>query len=190
MHFYLDTPLANALRQLLLGLAEKNEMTMRVTAYLAGGMAMHLYTGVRVTTDVDAEFTVPIFVPPSLAATAVMEDGVPVEVVIDTNFNPMFALLHENYQVDAIPVDIGVEHFDLRVLTPIDLALSKIARFAPVDRDDICTLARDGLITEEALERRAAEALGAQVGGGAMLRHNVRDALEIVRSAKLGFTRG
>jgi hypothetical protein len=48
---------------------------------------------------------------------------------------------------------------EVRRLSPVDLALSKIGRFEDLDRGDIATLAQDGLITERAVRRRAEEAL-------------------------------
>jgi hypothetical protein len=57
----------------------------------------------------------------------------------------------------------------LYVLSPLDLAVSKIARFADNDEEDIAELVRLELTTANAIEQRATSALGGYVGGLAML---------------------
>jgi hypothetical protein len=65
------------------------------------------------------------------------------------------------------------------------LAVSKIARFADNDKEDIVALASLGLLTAEALESRAVAALGGFVGGLGMLRLNIRDAVALVKQHEL-----
>jgi hypothetical protein len=142
-------------------------------------MAVHLYTASRVTTDVDAEFGSRIFIPSDLIVDVTLEDGTLQSVYFDTNYNSSFALMHEDYQADAIPLDIGVEQIRLHVLSPLDLAVSKIARFAENDKEDIAELVRLGLTTADAIEQRATSALDGYVGGLAMLRLNLRDAVAL-----------
>jgi hypothetical protein len=178
------TLLANGLRELFRQLAERLALGRPVDVYLAGGMAVHLYTGSRVTTDVDAEFAARVLVPNDLMVELALEDGSPQVIYLDTNYNPTFALMHEDYQDDAIPVDFGVAELRVHVLSPVDLALSKIARFAANDREDIRSLVCLGLTTADEIERRASSALPGYVGATAMLRSNLRDALAIARDAQ------
>jgi hypothetical protein len=53
---------------------------------------------------------------------------------------------------------------ELFVLSPVDLAVSKIARLADNDREDIQALVRLGLTTAQAIEQRATSALAGYVG--------------------------
>lgn len=182
--FHTDTALASALRDLLEGLEQRLALRRALAVYLAGGMAVHLYTAARVTTDVDAEFGARILIPNDLMVEVTLEDGTPQVVYFDTNYNPTFALMHEDYQDDAIELDLGLEHIRLFVLSPVDLAVSKIARLAENDRDDIRSLVRVGLTTADEIEKRATHALGGYVGGEAMLRLNLRDAIAIAREAE------
>ncbi len=147
-------------------------------------MAVHLYTGSRVTTDVDAEYSARIMIPDDLVVEVQLEDGRREVLFPDTNYNSSFALMHEDYQDDALPLDLGLAFIDLRVLSPVDLAVSKIARFAEVDQEDIDALVRLGLTDANAIARRADEAIGGFIGTVALLRHNLRDALEIARRAE------
>lgn len=182
--FHTDTVLATALRDLLMQLEERLALHQPLAVYLAGGMAVHLYTAGRVTTDVDAEFGARVLIPNDLMVEVTLEDGSPQVVYFDTNYNPTFALMHEDYQDDAIEVDLGLDHIRLFVLSPVDLAVSKIARLAENDRDDIGDLVRLGLTTADKIEDRATRALNGYIGGQAMLLLNLRDAIVIAREAE------
>lgn len=179
--FHTSTALAQGLHDLLAKLAEKIHIDKPLTVYLAGGLAVHLYTGARVTTDVDAEYSARIYIPADITTEVVFEDGEKRVLYFDTNYNSTFALMHEDYQQDSIPVDIGIGNIQVRVLSPADLAVSKISRLAEVDREDIIDLARHGLITADAVEKRALAALTGYVGGVNMLRLNIKEVVELVR---------
>jgi hypothetical protein len=113
-----------------------------------------------------------------------LEDGTRESVYFDTNYNSSFALLHEDYLDDAIALDLGVEQIRLHVLSPLDLVVSKIARFADNDKEDIAELVGLGLTTADAIEQRATSALGGYVGGTGMLRLNLRDAVALARQVE------
>jgi hypothetical protein len=74
-------------------------------------------------------------------------------------------------------IDPGV--LDVRILKPVDLAVSKLGRFSEQDRADIAALARRGLVQGTDLERRAREALDIYVGDTQRLRGNIARAVEI-----------
>lgn len=187
--FHTGTALANALRALLEQLQEKLALSHPVNVYLAGGMAVHLYTGNRVTTDVDAEFGARVLVPNDLMVETELEDGTPQVIYWDTNYNPSYALLHEDYLEDSIPLNLNTKQLRLHVLSPVDLAVSKIAQFSANDREDIAALVRHGLTTADQIDQRAQETLAGYIGGEAMLKLNLRDALTLARqieTASLG----
>lgn len=182
--FQLHTPLAKGLRELFKLLESRLALDRPLNVVLAGGMAVHLYTGARVTTDVDAEFGSRIYLPSDLVVDVKLEDGSVQPVYFDSNYNASFALLHEDYMGDAIPIDLGLAQIRLHVLTPLDLAVSKIARFAHNDKEDIAELVRLGLTNADEIEKRANAALNGYVGGMAMLRVNLLDAVALARSAE------
>ena len=179
--FHTHTALAGGLRDLFKQLEVRLSLRSPVKAFLAGGMAVHLYTAARVTTDVDAEFGSRIFVPNDLIVDVTLEDGTQTSVYFDTNYNSTFALMHEDYLDDAVSLDLGTEYFNLYVLSPLDLAVSKIARFAENDKEDIAQLVRLGLTTADEIAQRATTALAGFVGGQAMLLLNLRDAVALAR---------
>ncbi|WP_454765547.1 DUF6036 family nucleotidyltransferase [Cupriavidus campinensis] len=182
--FHTHTALAEGLRELLKQLEGRLSLRKPLTVYLAGGMAVHLYTASRVTTDVDAEFSGRVMLPQDLLVEVTLEDSSTQVIYLDTNYNSTFALMHEDYQEDSIPVDLGLEQIRVRVLSPTDLAVSKIARLADNDREDIQALVAAGLTSADEIEARATDALGGYVGGVEMLRANLRDAVAIARKAE------
>jgi hypothetical protein len=178
------TALAEGLKELCKKLEERLSLESPINVYLAGGMAVHLYTSSRVTTDVDAEFGSRIFIPTDLLVDVTLEDGTRKSIYFDTNYNSSFALMHEDYLDDAIPLDLGFEQIRLHILSPLDLAISKIARFADNDKEDIVELVRLGLTTADEIEKRATSALVGYVGGLAMLRLNLQNALALAREVE------
>ena len=77
-------------------------------------------------------------------------------------------------------VNYETSHY-AHILSPTDLVVSKLARFADNDKEDIMELVRYGLTSSEEIEERAMQALGGFVGGQKMLLYNIRDALELTR---------
>ena len=64
-----DTALAQGLQALFKRLEARLGLSVPVKVFLAGGMAVHLYTAGRVTTDVDAEFGARLLLPNDLAVS-------------------------------------------------------------------------------------------------------------------------
>jgi hypothetical protein len=182
--FHTHTALAQGLKELFGQLAARLGLQSPLKVFLAGGMAVHLYTASRVTTDVDAEFGSRIFLPSDLVVDVQLEDGTRESLYFDTNYNASFALMHEDYLADAIALDVGVPQISLFVLSPLDLAVSKIARWADNDKEDIADLVRLGLTTADEIEQRATQAIGGYVGGLPMLRLNLRDAVALARQVE------
>ncbi len=120
--------------------------------------------------------------PPDLAVT--WTDGQRERLLrLDSNFVSSIALLHSEAEVEAQCVGT-IGRFDVRVLTPTDLCVSKIGRWRGPDADDVTALARFGLLDAPAVERRAREAMDYFVGNLRPLEFNLSDALEIIRSAR------
>lgn len=175
VEFSLDTALAQGLKTLVAELEKRLGLRDPLKMFIAGGMATHLYTGARVTTDVDAEFSKRLLLPADLVvATA---DGT--MLYLDASYNSTFALMHEDYLDDAIPVPINTGLIQVHVLSPVDLVVSKIARFAGPDAEDIESVIARFHMPAAAIAQRAEEALGGYVGNTDYLRMNLRDVLKI-----------
>lgn len=154
-----------------------------VQMYVAGGAAVHLYLGERVSADVDAVFSRRFALPENLEVSYRDADGRARMLYFDRQYNDTFGLLHEDAHDDAIRLELdGVDAavLDVRLLAPVDLAVTKIARLADPDRSDLAALARAGLVSEAALRTRAEEAVGGYVGDVARLQTSIELACRLV----------
>jgi hypothetical protein len=154
--------------------------------YVAGGAALHFHTGERISEDIDAVFSRRIVLPDNLEVAYRDADGAARLLYFDRQYNDSFALLHEDSHDDSVPltlpgVDPGI--VDVRLLSPLDLAVSKIARLSDQDREDIAALARRGLITANGLRSRAEESMAGYVGDLDRLRNSIHIAINIVQEA-------
>jgi hypothetical protein len=164
-------------------LAELPKRVLPVRMYVAGGAALHLYTGERVSRDIDATFSHRIALPENLEVAYRDADGAARLLYFDRQYNDTLGLLHENAREDSAPLVLkGIDSsvLEVRLLSPLDLAVSKIGRFSSQDRDDIATLARRKLIGSAALRKRAEEALGGYVGETTRVQGSIELAVRIV----------
>jgi hypothetical protein len=179
---YVDAFLEIA-RRISASLNRLPKKVLPVQMYVAGGAALHFYTGERVTQDIDATFSRRIALPDNLEVSYRGADGAAQLLYLDRQYNDTLALIHEDAFRDAAPLELpGLEPevLEVRLLTPTDLAVSKIGRLSSQDRDDIAALARRGLVQAAALRTRAEQAVGNVVGDTARLRGNIVTACRIV----------
>ena len=166
------------------GLPATKAEGLPIAMYVAGGAAQLFYTGARVSEDIDASFSRRILLPDNLEVAYADADGTARMLYFDRQYNETFALLHEDVHDDSLPVKIeGVDPaiIDVRAFAPVDLAVSKIARFADHDQDDIRALAHAGLIMADEVRERAEQALGNYVGNLTSVKTSIRLACALVR---------
>ena len=152
--------------------------------YIAGGAALHLLTGARTTEDVDATFSKKVLLD-EIEVSYRDPDGRARLMYLDRNYNDTLGLMHESAYLDSKAIDIpGIDRtlIEVRVLAPADLAVSKLARFAEQDRQDIELLAREGLIDSQSVRKRAEEALEGYVGNVAPVRTSIDIACRLIES--------
>jgi hypothetical protein len=180
-----------AVREIILriesSLVDVPKRLLPVKMYIAGGAAVHFYTGARVSKDIDAVFSRRIVLPENLEVAYRDPDGKAHLVYFDRQYNDTLALMHEDTYEDSVElslqgIDAGV--LDVRLLSSIDLAVSKISRFAEHDREDIQVLAQKGLVNAKALRQRAEEAVAGYVGNMDRLRGSIDLACRIVEDAE------
>lgn len=163
------------------------EAARAVRVCVAGGAALHLYTGGRVSKDIDAKVMARVLLPENLEVAYRDRDGHARLLYFDTQYNDTYALLHEDAYDDALPIDVpGVDprRMDVRLLGPLDLAVSKLSRFEMHDQEDIRALALAGLIDAAGLRHRAEEALPGYVGNLERVRNSIALAEKLVAGAK------
>jgi hypothetical protein len=148
-------------------LTQVAKRTLPVRMYVAGGAALHLYTGQRLSDDIDASFSHRIALPDDLEVSYKGADGTAELLYFDRQYNDTLGLLHGDAYDDSIPLALdGVDPglLDVRLLSPLDLAVSKLGRFSEQDRDDIVALARLKLVDSGGLRKRAQAAIAGYVG--------------------------
>ena len=168
-------------------LAGAPKRSLPLKMYVAGGAAMHLYTGERVSEDIDAVFSRRVALPEDLEVSYCDADGHARLLYFDRQYNDTLGLLHEDAHDDSIVLQLeGIDPkiVEVRLLSPLDLAVSKVGRLSDQDRDDIAVLARRGLVTSTTLRRRAEEAAGGYVGDLERLRNSIDIACRIVEDAE------
>jgi hypothetical protein len=164
-----------------------------VRMIVAGGAAQHFYTAARISMDIDATLSKKVLLPADLEVPYLDAEGGTRVLYYDRQYNDTFALLHENADADsrslALPgIDAAI--LDIRLLAPVDLAVSKISRFAEHDQEDIAALARHGLIDAESVRLRAEEALVAYVGERRRVKTSIRLACELIDKNRPSRARG
>jgi hypothetical protein len=178
------TEIARRIAQPLIGLPKRS---LPIRMYVAGGAALHFYTGERTSRDIDAVFSHRIALPDDLEVAYRDADGAARMLYFDRQYNDSFALMHEDARDDSVPLtlnDVDAKVLDIRLLSALDLAVSKIGRFSSQDREDIAALARRKLIRSSAMRRRAQEAVADYVGNVDHLRTSIDLACRIVEDVE------
>jgi hypothetical protein len=173
--------------RIAVALEQVPEGALPIKMYVAGGAALHFYTGERVSRDIDAVFSRRIALPDDLDIAYRDADGAARLLYFDRQYNDTLSLMHEDAHEDSVPLsleNIDAQVLDVRLLTPLDLAVSKISRFSERDRSDIASLVRHQGISSTALRRRAREALAGYVGSVDRIKGSIELACRIVEDAQ------
>lgn len=155
--------------------------------YLAGGMAVNFYTDERPSYDLDMECS-PLLFP-------YLDDEL-IEIIegktlyFDKNYNPALGLMHEDYLDNAIPLEeIPFSKMNVKIkphiLSPVDLAISKIARFSDNDKNDIINMFSKNLFTIKELEEKGTEAISYFVGNQNFVKINLKEIIDELKNIEL-----
>ena len=158
-----------------------------IKMYVAGGAALHFYTGERVSRDVDAVFSRRVVLPEDLEIAYSDADGAARLLYFDRQYSDTLALVHEDAYDDSLALSLeGVDSriLDVRLLTPLDLAVSKLSRFSEQDRNDIVSLARHRRVRSAKLRQRANDALAGYVGSAERIRGSIDLACRLVEDCE------
>lgn len=158
-----------------------------IRLYVAGGAALHLRTGARLTEDIDGVFSRRVALKDDIQVAYKDPDGRARLLYLDRNYNDTLGLMHESAYDDSEPIELpGTDPriLEVRLLSPVDLAVSKLSRFNDRDREDVEVLAREKLIDANTLRKRAEEALGGYVGNLDALRTSIDLACNLVTAVQ------
>jgi hypothetical protein len=172
---YTETPLSKAIFSFFSYIAKDiKKVTSKpgsYRAYIFGGCAFHIHTNARGSNDIDVEFNAARWMTSkeviiSKPSITYMNGAIERTLAFDSKFNTMLGPLHENYQTDAIQLQRKLSDSPLwiYVVTPEDLATSKLGRYSERDRDDILTLLQLKKMSVDSFYKRATEAIDYYVG--------------------------
>jgi len=136
-----------------------------VQAYLTGGGAVHYYSNRRVSDDIDLIIQYAVKIPEDLFVVWLNEASGKLEQVhYDYNYNSTFGLLHEDYEDRAIHMITIEDKFEIYLLSPEDLIISKLIRFAQNDEEDIKNIIDTEKVNKVLFYELAKDAINVGVG--------------------------
>lgn len=135
-----------------------------VKAYLTGGGAVHYYCNSRVSDDIDLIMQYAVKIPEDLFVVWLNEEGTLEQVHYDHTYNSTLGLLHEDYEDRAVLMTTIDEKFEINLLSPVDLIISKLSRFAQNDVEDIINIIKTGKVDKDELFELATDAISVGVG--------------------------
>ena len=157
-------------------------------AIVFGGCAVHIHTQSRGSADIDAEVASHGLADKSEILGILCgepysffdEDGIAQLLEFDTRFTTALAPLHEDYvdRVTRLKTQSSSPFIEVFVASPIDVAISKLGRFAENDQADIQSLLRLPRVDVREFERLAEEAIDYYVGEKSRVQGSLRIALE------------
>ncbi len=148
-----------------------NNVAYPIKAYITGGCAVHFYTNNRVSDDVDLILSHRVNIPSDLSVVWLDENENINQVSYDYTYNPTFGLLHEDFEDRAELIKTIDDKFEIYTLSPVDLIITKISRYASNDEEDINNIIKCCNIDKNLLSKLANDA----INGGVAINKN--DAL-------------
>jgi len=136
-----------------------------VNLYIAGGIAIYFHTASRVSKDVDAIIDRDIDIPRKLSVLWLNENGEFEELEFDKNYSDTLGIMHEDYDKRAIHKFTIDSRLKVHVLSPVDLIISKLARFVEQDQQDIKSIIMNDLVDKDELEILARDAIKVRSSG-------------------------
>lgn len=185
-----DTSLRNAVSTIVSRISDSlPDLKEPVKMFLAGDLAVNFYTGYIPTTDftTQATFSRRLLINPNdLIVSFVGSNQLKKIVYFDANYNTNFSLIHPDFENDSFRVlgdEFKSDKLQLHLISPVDLVLSKLARFKDNDREHVIAFALDKLVTTKLLNSRANEALECHLGNTDKLLFNLKEASKRINEA-------
>ncbi len=121
---------------------------------------------------VDAEFESQLHLP-EVVVTYTDDTGEEKSLHLDQNYRQSLGPIQEGYVDRANPLPMNAPGFDLHILAPVDLIISKLGRFAEHDRHDIRSLIAAGLTDPVKFRELALDSIKTYVGNTRGLRTSI-----------------
>ena len=153
----------------------------KVVAHIAGGTAVTFHARSRISDDADIAWSHKVLLPQHEQTFLSRDpDGNPVMISVDAGFSESIGLFHPDWKQDAT-ILADLPRLVVKIISPVDLIVSKIGRFISRDRDDICAIAAAMPIDPEVVRKRTEEALEYYIGDTQYVRTSLGLALDIIR---------
>ena len=154
-----------------------------VDAYIAGGQATIFWCeGYRSSLDLDVVFSHKVLVKQGLSASIAGTDFLSSEkVVFDYNFRDAFALVHADYPERAHRIG-QYGQLNIKIISPVDLAIMKTSRLSEDDRLDICALIDNNLLDKNEYITLANDAILDFVGNLDNVRYNISEVAKMIQA--------
>lgn len=187
--------LREALEEIIERVSKEVREGVAVDAYLAGGVAVYVHTAgklpatdeLRYSEDADIYFKRPVSIPDDVVVVYQDQHGRERALILDRNYNPELGPCHPDAFERATPLFTSKNgRLHLKILAPVDLAITKVGRFQDHDRQDIEALARCGLLNAEEFRKLAQEATDYLATDPTPVLANIRDAVKLVESSTTG----
>lgn len=186
--------LIEAVEELVERVAQAIRPDQVVDAYLAGGTATYIHlqraggdaaSQARFSEDADIHFNRRLALADDIVVRYTDSEGEVRVLALDRTYTIEIGLRHPDCFDDADHLlDSRNGRIRLHILSPLDLAVTKVGRFQDHDRHDIELLANAGLVEAEAFERRAREALEYLATNPNPVEINIEKASELIRRAR------
>lgn len=168
-------------------LNEDNINNKTFPIYIAGGIGVNFYTGERPSYDIDMECAPELF---QYLDQDLIEKINEKELFFDYNYNPTLGLMHEDYLDNALEIPFEeIEKHNIKikpyVISPLDLAVSKLARYSESDRNDILDMFEKGLFNLEDFEKKAKEAIDYYIGNPNFVQINLNEMINFMKDEKI-----
>ncbi len=140
-----------------------NNIPQPVKAYLTGGSAVHFYSNTRISDDVDLILSHTVNIPEDLTVVWLDDDENINQVAYDYTYNPTLGLMHEDFEDRAKLLKSIDAKFEIYLLSPIDLIITKISRYASNDEKDIQNIIKHCEIDKDELYNLAKDTINVSV---------------------------
>ncbi len=129
--------------------------------------------------NIDTMFSHNIHIPQDLNVFYIDEKNEAQIIQFDYTYSPTFGLLHPDFTKRIVPlVENSCRNIQINVLSPVDLAITKLSRFAEREQEDIQQLINCELLNDQVLfESLVEDTLSYYIGNDSMIRYNLDDVL-------------
>lgn len=182
--------LKEALEEIIERVSKEIREGVTLDAYLAGGVAAYVHTAdklssseqLRYSEDADIYFKRGLNIPDDIVVVYQDHHGKERALMLDRNYNPELGPYRPDVFKRATPLFNSKNgRVQLKILTPVDLAITKVGRFQDHDRLDIEALARCGLLDADEFAKHAHEAVEYLATDATPVLANIQDATQLIR---------